>query len=125
METIKKINTDELRAWLEAGKEVSILDIRPMSERLTCNIPGSIHTDVYEKVRENDRSAFNKIYLDKSIPVVTFCTGGKSSLVAADILSQNGYDAYSLSEGIKGWENSKINLPGSAIAEISKTVPSA
>ncbi len=106
MESVKEIPSETLKTWLAGGKKVNLLDIRPLAERLTCDIPGSIHTDVYEKVKGNDVFAFDKIYLDKSVPVVAFCTGGKLSLVAAAILSQKGYDAYSLSQGISGWNNS-------------------
>jgi rhodanese-related sulfurtransferase len=107
MNTAQEIDATTLNAWLASGKKVNILDIRPMAEKLQCNIPGSIHTDAYEKIKKNDPSAFDKIYLDKSVPVVTCCSGGKTSLIAAGLLSQNGYNAYSLSKGIKGWNNEK------------------
>ncbi|HMK27921.1 MAG TPA: rhodanese-like domain-containing protein [Chitinophagaceae bacterium] len=107
METTQEIDSTMLNAWLASGKKVNILDIRPVAEKLLCNIPGSIHTDAYEKIKKNDPLAFDKIYLDKSVPVVAFCSGGKTSLIAAGLLSQKGYNAYSLSEGIKGWNNTK------------------
>ena len=113
MNTTQEIDAVTLKNWLASGKKVNILDIRPLAERLECNIPGSIHTDVYEKIKENDPSAFDKIYLDKSVPAVVFCAGGKTSLIAAGILSQNGYDAFSLSQGINGWNNSIQKIPDS------------
>ena len=103
MNTTQEIDVITLTAWLASGKNVNRLDIRPMVERLEYNIPGSIHTDVYGQIRLNDPSAFDKLYLDKSVPVVTFCSGGKTSLIAASLLSQKGYEAYSLSGGIRGW----------------------
>lgn len=109
MNTTQEIDATTLNAWLTTGKKVNILDIRPLTERQECHIPGSIHTDAYEKIKGNDPSAFDKIYLDKSVPVVAFCSGGKTSLLAAGLLSQKGYDAYSLSEGMKGWNIQKDN----------------
>lgn len=103
MEDVKKINTNTLRSWLAEGKEVSILDIRPIHERAQSFIPSSIHVDVYNKLKTNNLSAFDGLHLDKSIPVVTFCAGGKTSLLAAEMLTQKGYNAYSLEGGLNAW----------------------
>jgi rhodanese-related sulfurtransferase len=70
MNTPQQINTVTLRNWLESGKEVSILDIRPMKEREEWSIPQSIHIDAYDKLKQNDASVFDNLQLDKSIPVV-------------------------------------------------------
>jgi len=97
------IDTNTLRNWLESGKKVSILDIRPIQEREEWFIPQSIHIDAYEKLKAKDESALEGLHLDKSIPVVTVCAGGKTSLIAADMLQQKGYNAFSLRDGMKGW----------------------
>lgn len=80
MTEVKTINTDTLRNWLELGHPLSILDIRPTSERSEWFIPHSIHFNAYEKLKNNDFEAFNGLHLDKNVPVVTFCAGGKMSL---------------------------------------------
>jgi rhodanese-related sulfurtransferase len=108
MDDVKQIDTTTLKNWLATGKEVSILDIRPIKERLYSLIPGSIHVDVYDKLKQNDVSAFDDLHLDKSIPVVTFCAGGNTSLIAAEMLVQKGYDALSLEGGITKWDQQKI-----------------
>ena len=97
------IDTNTLRSWLDTGKKISILDIRPIHEREEWFIPQSIHLDVYEKIKADDPTALQGLHLDKSIPVVTVCAGGKTSLIAAQLLAEKGYDAYSLSQGMKGW----------------------
>jgi len=107
MSTTQEIDVVTFNDWLASGKRVNILDIRPIAERVECNIPGSIHTDAYEKIKGNDPAAFVNIYLDKSVPVVTFCSGGGTSLLAAHLLSQQGYNAYSLIGGIKGWSKQR------------------
>ena len=58
MTHIKKIDTKTLRDWLETGKEVSIIDIRPIQERIEWYIPQSIHVNAYEKLKTKDKSAF-------------------------------------------------------------------
>jgi glyoxylase-like metal-dependent hydrolase (beta-lactamase superfamily II)/rhodanese-related sulfurtransferase len=103
MTEVNTINADTLRNWLAEGQPVNVLDIRPMSERLEWFIPQSIHFNAYEKLKNNNFEAFNGLHLDKSVPVVTFCAGGKMSLVAARLLQVQGYDTYSLEGGIKAW----------------------
>lgn len=103
MENIKQIDASTLRQWLESNKSVSILDIRPSEERKEWYIPGSFHIDAYGKLNQNDPNALQGMYLDKAIPVVAVCGAGKTSLIAADILQKQGYETYSLQDGMKGW----------------------
>jgi rhodanese-related sulfurtransferase len=103
LETVKLISVAILKKWLDTGKKVSILDIRPASQRTESSITGSIHIDVYDKLKQNDSSAFDNLHLDKSVPIVTFCGGGKASMIAAAMLSLKGYDAFSLEGGLNEW----------------------
>ncbi len=125
MAEVKTIDSNTLRDWLELGQPVSILDIRSLSERAEWQIPTSIHFDVYDKLKQNDFEALNGLHLDKSIPVVTFCAGGKLSLVAAKLLTTQGYDAYSLDGGMKGWtlawNTATITFPDFEIIQFRRT----
>ncbi|MCU7550491.1 MBL fold metallo-hydrolase [Chitinophagaceae bacterium LB-8] len=103
MNSTPLISTDLLRQMLNKGEPVNVIDIRPMQERAEWMIPGSIHIDAYHRVKQHDASVFEVVHLDKSVPVVTVCAGGKASLVAADMLRQRGYNAFSLQDGMKGW----------------------
>jgi glyoxylase-like metal-dependent hydrolase (beta-lactamase superfamily II)/rhodanese-related sulfurtransferase len=125
MAEVKTIDSKTLRNWLEIGQPVSILDIRPPAERTEWQIPASIHFNVYDKLKENDLDAFNGLHLDKSIPVVTFCAGGKLSIVATELLTTLGYDAYSLNGGMKGWSlawnTASITFPNFEIIQFRRT----
>lgn len=125
MERAKQIDTDTLRAWLEAGKPVTLLDIRPIQERLDWYIPGSLYFNAYDKLKANKPHALNGLYLDKTVPVVTFCAGGKTSLIAAELLIKQGYDAYSLAGGMKewslAWNTAKIVFPEFEIIQFRRT----
>lgn len=116
METAKLIGVEILKNWLDTGKKVSIVDIRPANQRSGAPIPGSIHVDVYDKIKQNDLSTFDSLYLDKSVPVITFCGGGKASIVAAEMLVNKGYNAYSLDGGLEGWNKY------SAIKSVTKKI---
>lgn len=96
MQDEKQINVNTLRSWLEEGKEVSILDIRPIQERTEWLIPGSMYYDAYDKLKANNPNALQGLHLDKKIPVVSICAGGKVSLIAASVLREQGLDAWSL-----------------------------
>ena len=85
------------------AEPVNILDIRPAAERAEWSIPGSISIDVYDRLKHRDATVFDHLDLDKSIPVVTVCGAGRTSLLAADLLRQKGYNAISLEGGMKGW----------------------
>ncbi len=103
MSTNATVDSNTLRQWLETGKLVSILDIRPIQERTEWYISQSIHFDAYEKLKRNHTDPLQGLYLDKTIPVVTVCPAGKTSMMAADLLTKQGYEAYSLFNGMKGW----------------------
>lgn len=125
MTHIKTIDTITLRDWLETGKEVSIIDIRPIQERAEWYIPQSIHINAYEKLKTKNKYAFQGLHLEKHIPVVVFCGGGKSSLIGAEILQSQGFDTYSLQNGMKGWSLSwntaKITFPNFEIIQLRRT----
>lgn len=98
-----KMDVSTLSEWLEDKKSVTVLDVRPKSEREEWSIPGSIHADVYDKLKAGDTKAFDDIELDKGKPVVTVCAAGKTSMKAAELLKDKGYDVYSLEGGMKAW----------------------
>lgn len=125
MTHIKIIDTKTLRDWLETGKEVSIIDIRPIGERAEWHIPQSIYINAYDKLKANEKNAFKGLHLDKNIPVVVICAGGKTSLIGAEILQNQGFEAYSLEGGMRGWtlswNTAKITFPNFEIIQLRRT----
>ena len=120
-----KIGVGTLAKWLTDKKPVTILDVRPKAERKEWSIPGSIHADVYDNLKMNDANALNYLNLDKSNPIVTVCAGGKTSMKAAEILKQQGFDVYSLEGGMKAWNfawnTSEITLHGVKIIQVRRS----
>jgi len=119
------IDTNTLRTWLETGKRISILDIRPIEERTEWFIPGSIYFNAYDKLKANNPDALQGLHLDKTVPVVTICAGGKTSMIAADLLQKQGFEAYSLQGGMKGWSLSwniaKLSFTGFEVIQFRRT----
>ena len=111
------IDAETLRVWLEEGRPVTVLDVRPTTERAEWSIPGSIHVDAYDSLKDNDPAALVGTELPSDIPVVTVCAAGKTSLVAARQLQARGMQALSLDGGMKAWSLAwncaEVPLPGS------------
>ena len=125
MEGVREIDTNTLRTWLETGKEVSILDVRPIQEKTEWFIPGSIYINAYDKLKAKSPDALHGLHLDRTIPVVTVCASGKTSLIAAGMLTEDGFQAFSLQGGMKGWSLSwntaKLSFPALEIIQFRRT----
>jgi glyoxylase-like metal-dependent hydrolase (beta-lactamase superfamily II)/rhodanese-related sulfurtransferase len=97
------VRVDTLRAWLEAGKAVTILDVRPAAAYAVWSIPGSLHIDAYESLKAGQTTILAELALPADRPVVTVCEAGKVSKVAAALLAARGLEAYSLEGGMRAW----------------------
>jgi glyoxylase-like metal-dependent hydrolase (beta-lactamase superfamily II)/rhodanese-related sulfurtransferase len=97
------IDPEILRIWLEEGKPVFILDIRPKDQREEWQIPGSNYLDAYQRLNAGDTSVLNEINIPEEMPVVTVCAAGRTSQLAAQELAKKGFEVYSLEGGMKGW----------------------
>lgn len=124
------VTPDELRDMLESGQAVTLLDVRPQSEREEWFIPGSVHADVYQALRAGDQNALAKLDLPRDRAVVAVCGAGRTSLVAAQHLGARGYRAFSLEGGMKAWSlvwnSADVQLPndkgdGVQVVQIRRT----
>jgi len=100
---MKTISVETLRVWLEEGRPVTILDVRPTAERAEWAIPGSIHVDAYDALRAHNPAALADVDVPSDGPVVTVCAAGKTSQIAASQLQARGLQALSLDGGMKAW----------------------
>lgn len=127
MENSITIDVSTLQNWLEGGKPVTILDVRPISERKEWAIPGSEHVDVYERLKSGDTNALAQVELPHNVPVVTVCAAGRMSLKAAEQLQERGLEVYSLEGGMKAWSMAyntalvSTSLPDVTILQIRRT----
>ena len=97
------MSAETLRGWLEQGKPVFILDVRPTEEREEWKIPGSHYIDAYQRLKSGDMSVMNEVDIPGHTPVVTVCEAGRTSLIAARELKKRGLQVYSLEGGMKAW----------------------
>jgi glyoxylase-like metal-dependent hydrolase (beta-lactamase superfamily II) len=100
---METISVETLRTWLEEGRPVTILDVRPADERVEWAIPGSAHLDAYRALNEHDPHALDAFDVADETPVVTVCAAGKTSQLAAEQLTARGVPVFSLEGGMKAW----------------------
>ena len=81
---------ETLREWLQAGKPLTLVDVRPSEQRNEWAIPGSLHVNVYEALKEGDPLAMSQVRFPFDSPVVTICALGRMSAVAAQQLRDRG-----------------------------------
>jgi len=100
---MKTISVETLRSWLDEGRPLSVVDVRPLAERQEWAIPGSLHIDAYEALRSHDPEALTTLTLPLEIPVVTVCAAGNTSLLAAEQFAARGLQVFSLTGGMQAW----------------------
>ncbi len=96
---ITEISPQELKAQLENGSNIVVVDMRSQWEYQAGHIPGAINMFIQEIP-----ARFTE--LPKERPIVFQCWHGNTSLDASGFLIQNGWpasDVASLSGGIAGW----------------------
>ncbi len=100
---VPEITATELKARLDSGEDLILIDVREPRERAVSLLKGSIHIPVGETARRIDEMK----KLSAAHPgatVITYCKGGVRSAVAADVLLKNGFHkVLSLQGGIIAW----------------------
>ncbi len=97
---IREVKQDELRQWIDQGKDMILIDVREANDHAHSRIENS--TNIPRGVLELE---IGDTAPDKNRTVVAYCGGGGRSAMAADVLQQMGYrDVYSLQGGYKQWK---------------------
>lgn len=98
---IQEISSEDFKKHLEDNKPMFIIDVREESERCQFFIDGSVH--ISKGVLERDIEG-HFIPEDQKLPIVTICSGGfRSALAAASLLDMGYKEVYSLAGGLKDY----------------------
>jgi rhodanese-related sulfurtransferase len=103
---INELNSQELKLKLEQHEPLHLIDVREESEWANGKIPGAIHLS--KGTLERD--------IEKKIPnlneqIITYCSGGFRSALAAESLQKMGYSrVYSLNAGFQGWMDAGYSI---------------
>lgn len=97
---VRTVGAAELKARLEAGERLLLLDVREDSEWDAGRIPGAVHLS-----RGVLESRIEKAAPDPAGRVVLYCASGARSALAAESLRRMGYaNAFSLDGGLRAWK---------------------
>lgn len=106
---VKEVQPWDVRALLDAGHELILLDVREPAEFAVLRIPGSINAPrgVLEQSCEWDYDETVPVLAaGRELDIVIVCRSGKRSALAADTMRQMGYvSVVSLKTGIRGWSD--------------------
>ena len=102
---VSAIEPETLRDRIDAGEDVTILDVRVESEFEEWAIDGESVTlgnvPYFEFLEGVDDDLLARV--PEGDPVVVVCAKGGSSAYVAGLLKQEGVDAVNLAEGMNGW----------------------
>ncbi len=96
----REVSRTEARKLIDGGAQ--LIDVRADHEWEVGRIVGASHVPLPELPQRLGE-------IDKDRPVVVYCRGGNRSSMATEALTDAGYEAVKLDEGIVGW--SEENLP--------------
>ena len=97
---IRETDVDAVKARLDKGEKLTIVDVREESEFARDHVPGAIHLG--KGVLERD--AEQKLP-DLGTEIILYCGGGFRSALAADNLQKMGYrNVASMDGGWRGWK---------------------
>jgi len=94
---IPQIQPTELKALLDSGRPVLLLDVRQPEEHAFCALPGSVLIPLGELMARVEEVQ------PEGATVVVYCHHGVRSLSGAAILRRAGIEAASLAGGIDRW----------------------
>ena len=97
----KEVSREEAQKLIENGAQ--LIDVRADHEWEAGRIAGAKHVPLSELAERTGE-------IDPERPVVLYCRGGNRSTMATDALSDAGFDAAKLSEGIVGWSEADLPL---------------
>ncbi len=98
---VRETTVDQVKARLDRGERMNLVDVREESEYARDHVPGAIHLG--KGVIERD---VEKHFPDPAVELILYCGGGFRSALAADALQKMGYtNVISMDGGMRDWRN--------------------
>ncbi len=96
---IRETTVDEVKARLDCGEKLCVVDVREESEWAKDHLPGALHLG--KGIIERD---IEECLPDTNTEIILYCGGGFRSALVADNLQRMGYTrVLSMDGGIRDW----------------------
>ena len=116
---IKQIKSSEIKKFIDSNPNTVLLDVRTEEEWNTVGRPDTkdLGIESYFITISQDSSFLENVKknIDKKKQVLVMCAAGGRSIVAANLLANEGYNTLNVSDGFSGngqdpgWKN--LGLP--------------
>lgn len=122
-----EVSVNSLRDWLAEGRPITVLDVRTQEDREQWSIPGSVHVNAYEALKQGRPDALAGMEVPTQRPIVTVCNRGKVSRTAAEQLRARGFEAMSLEGGMQAWSLAwniaevPLSVSGAQLLQVRRT----
>ena len=94
-----EISVEDVKAKLDAGEPVKLIDVREAQELAICKLDGAQHIPMMQLFTQ-----MTKPDAEPADEIVVFCHSGIRSFEAAQFLRMQGFEnAYSMAGGIDAW----------------------
>ena len=116
---IKQIKSSEIKKFIESNPDTVLLDVRTEDEWNTVGKPNTKDLGIksFFITISQDQSFLDKVKenINKKNKVLVICAAGGRSIIAANLLANEGYNTLNISDGFSGntqdpgWK--KLGLP--------------
>ena len=116
---IKQIKSSEIKKFIESNPDTVLLDVRTEDEWNTVGKPNTKELGIksFFITISQDQSFLDKVKenINKKNKVLVICAAGGRSIIAANLLANEGYNTLNISDGFSGnaqdpgWKN--LGLP--------------
>lgn len=98
---VRETTCDAVKARLDRGDALTLIDVREESEFARDHLPGAVHLG--KGILERD---VEQLHPDVTAELILYCGGGYRSALAADALQRMGYtNVVSMDGGIRDWRD--------------------
>lgn len=103
---IKECTVDDVKARIDRGEKLNVVDVREESEFAAGHVPGAVHLS--KGIIERD---VETRFPDPNTELVLYCGGGFRSALAADNLQKMGYrNVISMDGGFRVWRERALSV---------------